>query len=243
MAGFQKLNAIPEDLARDLQKMLREYKVTNGFRRDLVRKSPDKPLTYNDFQCYSMMLLENLSAGRVAHAVRLKIDLQSYITDVVVLGWPAPNVETIDLTIGPSSNDPRGDSRTVTVPLNSTAEQFLQITGVTGEVSLGAKSVIGADGKDQLLAPARWRVRWPSKEDAQSISGGHGPTYLVRAEQTLLAGTDKVRQVVQTIPTGWDTPLRAGAICETVKGDNGVFKVIGAEARFWYGTTIISEDV
>lgn len=242
MTGFKKLNVVPEDMARDLQTMVREWRVTNGFRRSSSAKPADRPIVFEDTLSITVMLLESLNASRVAWAERLKIDVDAYITDVVVLGWPQAAVETVQVKVGTAPSVRAGGNYvTYDIPLNATAEEFKQITGVTGEVSLGARKVQKDDGTQVLLVPSRWRIKWDSKNNAEPIKPGlEGQHYIVRAEETQLHGTGQLVKVIQTLPTGWDTPLRAGAICETVKGRGVYHKVIGAEARFWYGTDISS---
>lgn len=184
-------------------------------------------------RCDTVMLLENLNGSRVAWGEILSLDVESFITDVVVLGWPPAHLESVEIVVGGST--------VYQVPLNATAQEFAEITGVTGEVSLGSQIVTDDKGDEVLLVPARWRIRWESEDVAEKIDPGQaGQQYIVRTERTLLTGTGNLVQLVQTIPTGWDTPLRAGAICEAVRGNGAYYKVIGAEARFWYGTTITS---
>lgn len=198
--------------------------------------------TAKTIECDTLMLLENLRANKVAYAEKLAIDTDSYIIDIVVLGWPEASVEAVEVRVGVAPSNPRGGgTKTYNIPLGATAEEFQKITGVTGEVSLGAQTITNNEGREVLLVPSRWRIKWNSKNDAEPIlAGNSGQRYMVRVEETLLYGTGKLVKVIQTLPTGWDTPLRAGAICEAVKGRGSYYKVIGAEARFWYGTEISS---
>lgn len=181
------------------------------------RRSPVLPL-------HTLMLLEPVHATRVGVCEILRMDLTSYILDVVILGWPTDYAQPFELRV---------DGVVKSVPMNATAAEFQAATGVTGEVSLGSRTSETVDGS-VLLTPGRWRISWPSEESAEVLTATDmGSDWLVRIEQTLLVGTGNLGNVIQTIPTGFNTPLRAGAICEGVLSQ-GYYKLLGAEARFWH---------
>lgn len=226
---------------RDMERLLSDYRLGRlGRGRAAEEEKRRSDPVIADSQ--TVMLLENLRVNKVAYAEKLKIDTTAYILDVVVLGWPEAAVETVQIRVGTAPSNPQGGSTTdYNIPLNATAEEFQEITGVTGEVTLGAQTVNNDEGQEVKLVPSRWRVRWGSKDDAEPIFAGvSGQRYMTRVEETQLVGTGKLVKVIQTLPTGWDTPLRAGAICEAIRADRKYYKVLGAEARFWYGTEITS---
>lgn len=232
MDKFQKLNVLPEDLAREVQKMLREYRVTNGFRHISSAKAPDKPIVFSEPMTQTVVLLEDLrGTAFISRAEKLKVDVSSYTLDVVVIGYTESTRVDFPLIV---------NGVVKLIRLDATAEEFKAQSGVSGEVTLGA--VVVSSGNSQTrLTPSRWRISWPAVQPLQTaprtadtiVPGEGGTNWFTRVEQTLTVGTQQEVEVIQTIPTGWDTPLRAGAVCEVMKADGKYWKVIGAEARLW----------
>lgn len=183
-------------------------------------------------QSETVVLLEDLrSTAFIARAEKLSIDVDRYTLDILIVGYPPTSLEEFQLLVN-------GEAKTVS--LNATADEFKEQTGVTGDVTMGAQVISGAESEFRL-SPGRWRVSWNAGEtlrsvpvDADSIVAGEaGTDWFVRVEQTITVGTGNLCEVIQTIPTGWDTPLRAGSICEVIRGRGTYWKVIGAEARLW----------
>lgn len=186
------------------------------------------PISPRGVQTETVMLLEDLREDTIVEAEKLTLDTLSYTLDVLVLGYPPIAMQTFPLLVNGVEK---------LVPLNATADEFAKVTGVKGSVTLGSRTVSSANGGEKLLSPARWRITWGEKKNAELlIAGDGGNDWFSRVSPTLMIGTSQTCRVIQTIPTGWDTPLKSGAICEVVRGKGEFYKLIGAEARLWSST-------
>jgi hypothetical protein len=217
---------------RDLERLLADYRLGRLGRGrvndDESRRSSDPVNVITQ----TVVLLEDLrGTAFISRAENLKVETSRYTLDVLIVGYPPTSMTTFTIRV---------DGVEKTIQLGATAEEFKSQSGVTGDVTLGT-AIVDDNGTERRLSPCRWRISWSGGEslrtppaDAQIITAGAGGTnWFTRVEQTLTVGTGKRCEVIQTIPTGWDTPLRAGAVCEVVKGKGKYWKVIGAEARLW----------
>ena len=217
--------------ARDLGTMLEQWRRGRFEPRPVEDEIPRRPPKW---ESETVVLLEDLKASRVAMAEKLVLNVGAYTLDIVLLGFPSTSVEDFGLLVNGKDRAGNSYSKEVRVGFYATAQEFQEATGVTGEVTLGShKMTRGPD--EVLLSPSRWRVTWGTKDKAELLTFlDEGTNWFVRIEETMLVGTGGIVETIQTIPTGWDTPLKAGAVCECLKHRGQYYKVIAAEARFWF---------
>lgn len=210
--------------AVDLGRMLGEWR--QGTFRRIAGQVVDEPRRSRTFRWGYGCLLRPLSRRAVAPAWEMEVDTESYILDVVMLGTPTAFTVTTEIPLVV-------DGRTIQIPANATADEFQQLTGVTGTVSLGATTIVENDA-EVLASPVRWRIAWPSEEEAETVrAGGRGDGWFVEVAQENSVGTGSLIEAIQVIPTGWTTPLRTGCFISGPILD-GYLHVNGAEARYWF---------
>lgn len=172
----------------------------------------------------TVYLLANLTRNTTVPAVVLREAPTRFSYDIALLGWPSDrDGQSFSLYV---------NSELLSFPLDATAEEFQRIAKVPGLVLGG--TITGSDGT--VYKPYRWFVSFDSEDQSVPITVGPRDSQdsFISVERTLDIPTNRLVNVRCAIPTGWTTPLRAGAICETFRRAAGQYRVIGAEARYWY---------
>jgi hypothetical protein len=231
---------ISERTARDLEEILSMYR--SGRLRRQGQAAPkhvdDAEETWHQV---TVSLLDDLTRTTVVPAIVLGEKLREYTIDVVILGWPASN--GLDATF-----QLRINSVPYTIPLQATAKEFADITKLKGTVRGGTVTRSGGNllvdprPTYTVYHPMRWWITYSSKKEAPKIEAGapQSDLWFVQVAESLDRPTGRIVNVRCALPTGWTTPLRAGAICETVKRSGGIYRVVGAEARYWYAENTTS---
>lgn len=214
--------------AIDLGRMLGEWR--QGTSRRSAGQVLDEPRRVRAFRWGYALLLRPLRIGFPVPAWELEFDESSYILDIAMYG-------TQQGFQSPPSFLLLLDGIGHRIEPQMTAEEFAAVTGVTGQVTLGATE-IELDGVTRTVSPVRWRVAWPDQSSAPIVTvgldnqPGNGETW-VRVERSNMVGTGSLVDCHQIYPAGWETPLRTGAM---VGGPvvNSVLQVNAAEGRYWF---------
>jgi hypothetical protein len=225
MSGFKKLNVVPEDMARDLQTMVREWRVTNGFRRSSSQRPFEKLPDVVETTKVVVLIGRPVTDERIS-AIELQLT-DSIVYDVNLTGLYGLNDAAEDLQTFPIQVYQNGaTARIVDIPFQATAEEFHAACGFDSSVKvwLGAYLYSSNDtsGNRASYSEQRyplfrwlvdvgnsgWSVGYVEPSMWIALSGTGSPNI----NRTRFTGTDRWITVNQPIPpTRWisRTPVYA----------------------------------